>query len=166
VVAFKKVITDQYFRLITEPKEDEKPEAKALRHAATKQAHTLAWSVSYYLAQVKLDNLLAYFQELGNLPRDLPFDEDVQFLVFAKAFGLIDPRDPTKVDMGKFNSLAKDWDEYMHKTPLELQGVLAAIEDKKKEIKAAVVNPPNQGGGPGGFGPGGAGGGPGFGGKP
>ena len=175
LLAFEKVITDKFFRQIPAQKEDEKPEEKAARNSATKQARTLAWSVTYFLAQaedqtgkhVNLDNLLLYFQELAKLPRDLPFDEDVLLLTFARAFDLVDAKDPNKVNMSKLHALATKWDSYMSSTPLELDPVLKSIDEVKKEIKQLVLKPPQgqgRGGYPGGFGPpmggGGASGGP------
>src|SRR5262249_47585347 len=82
-------------------------------------------------------------------------------LTFARAFDLLDPKDPTKVNVAKFNTLAAEWERYMKDTPLDVDLVLKKIDETKKEIKDVVLRPPPQGG-PGGAGgpglPGGAGG--------
>jgi hypothetical protein len=146
--ALERVVTDHYFRV-----------AKAAHNdpAEVLKARTLAWSLTYFLANKRLDNLLRYFQELSKLPRDLEFDDPVLLLTFARAFDLVDPRNPDRVDQSKLDALASDWHNYVRKTPLEVAEAIRQVH--KLEIKAA---PAAQGGqNPGVPGLGGAGGGPG-----
>ncbi len=159
-----KVVTDQYFRQIPKEKDDEKDADRIARTAATKQAHTLAWSLTYFLMNSKLDKMQAYFNELAALPRDLEFDDDVLLLTFAKAFDCVDKK-TNEVNQQKLAQLAKEWDDYLKDTPVDqaLKETADRVEAAKKTIKNAIVNP-QQGGGqpgvPGGF-PGAPGGAPG-----
>ena len=138
----QRTVTDQFFHLA---KNDKDP-------ATQLRARAMAWSLTYFLAKNKLPNLLRYFQELSKLPRDLQFDDAVLLLTFARAFDLVDPRNPDRVDQSKLDALASDWHNYVRKTPLEVAEAIKQVH--KLEIKT----PPAQGGqNP--YGPGGAGGG-------
>src|SRR5262249_44605417 len=78
--ALKKVITDEYFR-----------EARRVnQEAAWTKARTMTWALSYYLAETHLDELMAYFQELDKLPRDMEFDDEILLGCFARAFKIAD----------------------------------------------------------------------------
>jgi hypothetical protein len=151
-VALQRTITDEYFR---QAKKDKDP-------AALLKARTMSWALTYYLAKSKLDKLLRYYQELSSLPRDLEFDDDVLARAFARAFDLIDTRNPDRVDQAKFGQFAQDWERYMQqRTQLE-------VEKAIKQVHAATPKPviptqqqqqpgfgPNLGGFPGAAGVGG-----------
>lgn len=78
------------------------------------RARTMAWSLSYYLFQRRLDGLHRFGQELAQLPHDLEFDADVYFHCFARAFGLEDAKG--KLDAGKMHDLAADWYKFIGET--------------------------------------------------
>ena len=58
----------------------------------------------------KLDNLLRFYDELGQMPRDLELSPEVIEGAFYRAFDLLaDPNDPTKVDQAKLDQLEQSW---------------------------------------------------------
>jgi hypothetical protein len=155
-VQLKKVITDQYWREAEKnPKSD----------AARDKARTLSWALTYYLMNHKLEGLKRYQAELSKLPRDLEFDAETLTLCFARAFDLLDPRDPNKVDEGKLASLADKWHDVIYLTPSELStSIQKQWDDELNAMKKAAsqggggpVGPGTGPGRPGGGGPGGGG---------
>jgi hypothetical protein len=150
--ALEKVVTDQYFRVAKDTKDP----------AAVLKSRTMAWALTFFLANKKLDGLLRYFEELSKLPRDLQFDDPVLLLTFARAFDLIDARNPDRIDQAKLEALANDWQSYLKKTPLEVAETIKQVH--KMEVKSAQQGgaagqnpyggPPGAGGGvpPGGLG--------------
>ena len=86
------VVTDQNFRdYAANPKSAE----------ARNKAHTMAWSLVYYLAREHLDGLMRYHAELQKLPRDLEFDSKTLLMAFARAFDCLDAARPNEVDTTK-----------------------------------------------------------------
>src|SRR5262249_32968644 len=124
--ALERVVTDQYFRL---SKGDKDP-------VALEKARTLSWALNYFLAQRKLPELLNYSHELSGLPRDLEFDDPVLLQCFARAFNLTDAKDPTKIDRFKLNALAREWDDYIARKPVE-------FEDTIKELHKSTTKKMN-----------------------
>src|SRR5207302_5690237 len=85
--ALKKVVTDEYFREARKINQD----------AAWTKARTMTWALTYFLAEGgHLDQLMAYYQELGNLPRDMEFDDEILMGCFARAFKLGDQANPSQ----------------------------------------------------------------------
>ncbi|MBV9124044.1 MAG: hypothetical protein JO112_11855, partial [Planctomycetes bacterium] len=80
--AILNVVTDRYFREAGGPTVDS---------SALLKAQTMSWALTYFLMQRHTDGMLRYFQELSNLPRDMPLDENAYFLAFVRAFQLVDP---------------------------------------------------------------------------
>ncbi len=120
----KKVITDQYWR-----EAEKNPNSDMARN----KARTLSWALTLYLMNNKLEGLKRYQEELSKLPRDLEFDADTLTLCFARAFDLLDARDPNKVDEGKLASLAEKWHDVMILTPTEISA--AIVKQLAEELK-------------------------------
>lgn len=99
----RRLLSDGYFR-----------EAAADRNSATlRQARTLAWSLTYFLANNHLPELLRFYRELGNLPREMELDEGEVLGCFARAFGLESPGRPGQIDDEKLARLAREWQRYV-----------------------------------------------------
>jgi hypothetical protein len=146
--AMVNTVTDRYFRYarLTNQK------------SALLKARTMAWALTYYLAQNRLERLLQYYQELSALPRDMEIDETALLDCFARAFDLMDPNG--KVDQIKLQNLARDWNQVMTYTPLEVQfqvkEEVQKFADELKKLKEAMraqQGVPPQPGGLGGPGP-------------
>jgi hypothetical protein len=134
-----KTIGDRYFVAANTTQEqltahkDEREELEPELDHELKTARTTAWALAYYLARHRLDGLQQYFQELGNLPRDLEFDEAVLQGCFGRAFGLTDPSDPNKLDLGKVAKLAEDWYKTMDQEHLDIMDAQTeALKDRSK----------------------------------
>jgi hypothetical protein len=158
-----KTITDQFFIQANSTQEyiddnkDERENEEPVLQEELRKARTTAWALTYYLARHKLGNLQRYFQELASLPRDLEFDAPVLQGCFARAFGLVDPTDPTKLDMGKVKGLADAWYAKMEGVSLDLLDVQAeALKDhaptratgQPRQPRPQNQNPNLQPGGP------------------
>ena len=125
-VALLRVITDAHFHYA----------ARSRHPAELLHARTMAWSLSYYLAQRNLDGLRRYCQELSNLPRDLDFDEDVYLSCFARAFNLEDAKQPGQIDRVKLQALASDWYKFVGQTtPLPMKETLEEAQKAFKEYR-------------------------------
>jgi hypothetical protein len=113
--ALKKVVTDAYFGEIKDGKNRKRDTAKA---------KAMTWSLVYFLAHKHRAGLLKYYSELAVLPRDMEFDEQILLEVFARAFGLTNPKG--EINQGQLARLADEWYKYILATSLE-------VEDKTKE---------------------------------
>jgi hypothetical protein len=123
--ALKKVVTDAYFRDVKEPTE------KNLM-----LPRTMAWSLTYFLAERKTDGLIRYFDELNNMPRDLEFDEGALLACFGRALDLMDSASPNTVNPGKFSKLANEWYQFLHYTNLEAsEAYKELVEDFEQKMK-------------------------------
>jgi hypothetical protein len=132
--AIRKVISDQYFRDI---------KAETDKDAVTK-ARTMAWSLTYFLMNKKLDQLLRYFQEVNSLPRDMEFDADTLTLTFARAFDLVESSNPTQINDRKMDQLAKEWYDFIDLTAIEsAEAVRDAMKrHDQKQKKGPTTKPP------------------------
>jgi hypothetical protein len=140
--ALQRVVTDQYFRATKGDKDA----------VALQKARTMSWALTYFLAQRRLPELLAFFGELSRLPRDLEFDDQVLFRAFARAFDLLDPR-TNQVDQLKLARLAQEWDEYIGRKPVEFEDTIKALhKDTTKKMNAGQAGPGTFGAGAGGSG--------------
>lgn len=124
VETLRAVITDQYFRRVP---------ASADRQAAARKARAAAWSLTFFLAQKKLDGWLRFFKELGKMPRDLELSDDMLLGAFARAFDCVDAA--KKVDNRKLMSLANQWYLFIDTTDVEpeMQAVQSIIQNKVTE---------------------------------
>jgi hypothetical protein len=132
-------------------------------------ARCTAWSLTYYLAHKRLDDLMNYFAELRKLPRDVEYDDNVLKLAFGRAFKLL-TKDGNHLDMDRVRELAAAWFAYMETINLDItdvqqEALRMRMEEARGPNKAGVRPRPGQNPGEGGTGPG-AGGGRGPGGSP
>ncbi|MGH7172033.1 MAG: DUF1570 domain-containing protein, partial [Gemmataceae bacterium] len=167
VQTLRKVVTDSYFRSVP-PDGKSDSDAHRQHKAALRKARITSWSLTYFLAQQKLDGLRRYFTELSKMPRDLELDDTVLLGCFARAFGCVDGNN--KVDNNRLSALAREWYGYWERVNFESEPTMKDIRDKirKKQEEAEKLAQKRQddanananGGRPGMF-PGGPGGFPG-----
>ncbi|HJZ55989.1 MAG TPA: hypothetical protein VKE74_13560 [Gemmataceae bacterium] len=115
-VLLRNVVTDAYFFAAPTgkdldnpaalPKEDRAEEQKRLEALAIK-ARATAWALYYYLAKNRPTELMAFFDELGRMPRDLSLDPNTKMLAFARVFRLITPAG--ELDEAAMATFAKGW---------------------------------------------------------
>jgi hypothetical protein len=129
--ALKKVITDEYFR-----------EARKVNNEATwTKARTMTWALTYYLAEEHLEELLAYYQELASLPRDMEFDEEILMGCFARAFKISDSVNPNQPKPEALKKLGTSWFRFMGDVQLEnLQAQKEADEARASKKAGAKKN--------------------------
>jgi hypothetical protein len=116
--ALLNVVTDRYFRESGGP---------SVNSAALLKAQTMAWSLTYFLMQRHTDGMLRYFQELSNLPRDMPIDENAYFLAFVRAFQLVDPAQASDfsqikgddINLMKLKTFGEEWFTEIRNAQLE-----------------------------------------------
>jgi hypothetical protein len=133
--ALKKVVTDEYFREAHKVNQD----------AAWTKARTMTWALTYYLAEVRLDELMTYFKELGNLPRDMEFDDEILMGCFVRAFKLGDQNNPNQPRPDALKRLAADWYSYLGNAQLENDQAMDEAKearDSKKDKGRNKKNPP------------------------
>jgi len=122
--ALKKVITDEYFRDARKSNQD----------AAWTKARTMTWALTFFLFETHLDELMAYYQELGSLPRDMEFDDEILMGCFARAFKIADSANPNQPKQDALHRLGMDWYKYLADTQLEnIQGLKEADEARTKK---------------------------------
>jgi len=144
LATLKKIVSDDYFHRAA--KGGEKKEA------LDRQARAAAWSLTFYLAQCKLDGLQTYFKELSKLPRDAELDSNALLACFAKSFGCMSGGRPNDTDLA---NLAAAWVNYNGEQRLEAEKAFETIREAYK----MMTTPPATGG----TGGGGTGGNPGIG---
>lgn len=141
----RKVVTDGYFRTL--PREGRGDSEHHLHEAALRKGRTVAWSLTYFLAQQKLDGLRHYFAELSKMPRDIELDDTVLLGCFARAFGCVDANN--KINDSELRKLANEWYGYWQNVHFEwettMRDIRKKIADKMKESqdKAQKENEPN-----------------------
>jgi hypothetical protein len=137
-VAIRGVITDEYFL----------DAAESEKRAPTTKARTMAWALTYFLMSRNLDGMLRFLDELSKLPRDKGLDGSALELAFGRAFDLMDPTDPYRVNPLKLDRLAREWYSFIELTQLEsseaVQDVVKAYQErmnKNKRRPPAANNP-------------------------
>jgi len=126
--ALKKVITDEYFQ-----------EAQKLNlDAAWTKARTMTWALTYYLAETHFDELLAYYQELAALPRDMDFDGEILMGCFARAFKIADPANPNQPKADALHRLGMDWYRHMAEVRLENKEAQVEADDFRNSKKSGA----------------------------
>jgi hypothetical protein len=136
----RKVVTDGYFRELTQ--DDMKN-----RSAALLKARTATWSLTYFLAQKKLDNLQRYFKTLSDMPRDLELDDAVLWEAFARAFDAYDAR-TKKTDDAKLSNLAAQWQDFISNERLESEDLVKELQRTLTDLKEEGDKPAAPGGNP------------------
>jgi hypothetical protein len=130
--ALRAVVTDKYFRDIRAAREREKDkdalagpksgegddEARKEKDLEYVRARTLTWAFTYYLMNRQTGGMIRYIDELKKMPRDMEFDEETLYQLFARSFGLTDRSDPTKVDENKVAIMGSDCYEFVRREPL------------------------------------------------
>lgn len=123
--ALKKVITDEYFR-----------EARKIdQEAAWTKARTMTWALTYFLVETHLPELMAYYQELGNLPRDMEFDDEILLGCFARAFKIADSVNPNQPKADALHRLGMEWYRYMGDKQLENSQALKEADEARAAKK-------------------------------
>ncbi len=134
----RKVVTDGYFRNLPPDGKGESEEHLLHEHALRK-GRTVAWSLTYFLAQQKLDGLRRYFAELSKLPRDIELDDTVLLDCFARAFGCMDTNN--KVNDAELKKLANEWYGYWQTVHFESESIMRDIRKKIAEkVKESQEN--------------------------
>ncbi len=123
----RKIVTDGYFHELT-------PDDLKNKSAAQTRARTGAWSLTYFLAERKLDNLQRYFKVLGEMPRDLDLDEATLWEAFARAFDAYDPK-TKRFDDAKLGNLAAQWQDYVSNEHMEAEELVSALEKTLSDLK-------------------------------
>lgn len=170
-VALRRTITDTYFQnsrkeikeevdsSLTESERQKKEREIARSKEELLRARTQSWALAYYLAKSKMQDLLAYFQVLSEMPRDLEMDDKNMELTFARAFKLTNAAGDA-IDDTKFTAFAKDWFDTINR--VSRPGADLTLSTRQAVNSGSNNGGQGPGGGPGGGGPPGPpGGGPG-----
>jgi hypothetical protein len=159
-VALKRTITDVYFQNSrkevkeeidsTLPESERRMKQKEIARAKEEQlrARTLAWSLVYYLANYHLDQLMAYFQQLSVMPRDLEMDDQTMLLTFAKACKLTNSAGDA-IDQDKFAAFANSWFKKIADETLPGDGPDLPLKARQERSATADSGGPAGPGGPG-----------------
>ncbi|MER3415576.1 MAG: hypothetical protein C4297_05115 [Gemmataceae bacterium] len=124
--SLRKVITDQVFVAAARAPRDD-------RYFLNFKARAEAWGLFYFLARKKLPQLMAYFDQLSQMPRDLPLSEEALLVAFGRAFGLTKSDQSHELDDNKVEQLEKEWKEFISFQHLE---ILPFQEEKSQETPA------------------------------
>jgi len=131
-VELKKVVTDEFFR--------EARKEKVNPDAAWTKARTMTWALTYFLAEEHLEKLLAYYQELANLPRDMEFDDEILLGCFTRAFKIGDPINPNVPKPDSLHRLGMEWFKFMTDAQLENLQAQKEAEEARNAKKASKKN--------------------------
>ncbi len=157
-----KVVTDNYFHAaratiqlraqLKDPKEREKATETAKEQLGLGRA--TSWALTYYLMNNKLDTMLAYLEQLRQLPRDVDYDGPIMAKCFARAWGP-NPFETAQDGMnpGKYNRPARDWVEAVSQARYRMFGLSAQLvrereqaeEEAKKEKEKKKKGPTGPG---------------------
>lgn len=83
------------------------------------RARAEAWALMYYLAEKHLDKLMAFLEELNQLPRDMELSQEAVEAAFARAFGLTKGPSDHSLDLAKLTAMEEDWKSTMASVNLE-----------------------------------------------
>ena len=88
---------------------------------------------------------MTYFKELGNLPRDMEFDDEILMGCFVRAFKLGDQNNPNQPRPDALKRLAADWYGYMENVQLEndqaMEEAREALASKKERAQSKKKAP-------------------------
>ena len=130
----RKIVTDGYFHELT-------PDDLKNKSAAQTRARTAAWSLTFFLAEKKLDNLQRYFKVLSEMPRDLDLDDATLWEAFARSFDAYDPV-TKRFDDAKLGNLAASWQDYVINEHVEAEELVSALEKTLSDLKEEGDKPP------------------------
>jgi hypothetical protein len=117
-------ITDHFFSSAKQAALGEKDDKDGKPSEHEEIARSTAWAFVYFCAiNKKMPNLLRLGDELSRLPRDLDLDENTLQACFARAFDMVDAKDPGKADQNKLRGLAEQWFAEMMTVNLEVNEV-------------------------------------------
>jgi hypothetical protein len=170
--ALRNTVTDLYFhqvrgqrnldidkKLSKSEREKRERELAKIKEGSSR-ARAQAWALAYYLSKYRLNDLLAYCQDLSTLPRDLEVDDETQWQLFARAFKLTGANG--EVEPGRLKEMASDWFDRIIKEENPGRDDILAKPLKRENNNQGPGGP----GGPGMPGMPGGGGGPGMPGPP
>ena len=123
------------------PQPDQQGDARKLKAKLLVKSQATAWGLTHFLSKSRSAGLFRFYDQLSRMPRDLRPDRDQVMLLFCREFGLMDRRDPTKINKDEFKRLADDWLDFMRGYASE-------------GLELDVGGQPAGGGGPGGGFPG------------
>ncbi len=123
----RKIVTDGYFHELTT--DDLKNKS-----AAQLRARTAAWSLTYFLAEKKLDNLQRYFKILSEMPRNLDLDDATLWEAFARSFDAYDPK-TKRIDDAKLSNLAAQWQDYVGNVQMESEDLVKELQKQMNDLK-------------------------------
>lgn len=131
------VISDRYFQIARQASADlaDNRETPEKVNDDWERARATAWALVYHLVkEQKLDRLLRYVEELGQMPRDLELNPRALEGCFAKAFNLGDAKNALQFDPNKLQSFATAWFADLQTIDLELPEVQRlALQDRKDQ---------------------------------
>ena len=130
----RKIVTDGYFHELT-------PDDLKNKSAAQTRARTAAWSLTYFLAKEKLDNLQRYFKVLSEMPRDLDLDDATLWEAFARSFDAYDPK-TKRFDDAKLRNLADQWQDYVSNEHVEAEELVSVLDKTLSDLKEEGDTPP------------------------
>ena len=86
-----------------------------------------------------------YFKQLGNLPRDMEFDDEILMGCFVRAFKLGDQNNPNQPRPDALKRLGADWYSYLDNVKLENDTAMDEAQEalnSKKEKAQSKRKPP------------------------
>jgi hypothetical protein len=164
-IVLYRTITDQYFSqaemaLRLAENADDKSAARKDAETRLQVAHGTAWALTYYLMSTDHDKLLAYCDQLKQLPRDIEYTPPVLAGCFGRALGWPEAaaEEPVPVPLSKLDEFSKVWyDTYLltNSVRLDVTGIQElSMKDlaepyKKKQKPAPPKGAPGKPGTPG-----------------
>jgi hypothetical protein len=142
----RKIVTDGYFR-------DLSPDDLKKNTPELTKARAATWSLMYYLAKQKTDNLRRYFQLLGEMPRDLELDDRLLWETFARAFDAFDPAKKSVDEAKLTNNVAAPWQNFVLRETLESEDLVKQLQATLTEINTKEEGPQDGPKPPGGVNP-------------
>jgi hypothetical protein len=100
-----------------------------LRDFYLEKARAEAWSLNYFLAKASksgggryLDDLLEFYKQLDQLPRDQDIPQQTRLRLFVRAFQLGHEQQPDALDPKKLEAMESDWKRFI--SDEKLRGII------------------------------------------